>query len=1250
MRIRLFLGVAVLFVAAHLTLSAQTINGSISGTVLDPHGAVIPHAKITARNTDQTTTIVTTSDSAGDFVFPQLSPANYSLTVEAPGFRRFEQSNVVLNANTSISVGRLTLQVGTVTETVEVSATGAQLQTDTAERGTSLVGTQLQNLEVNGRSYLALLRLAPGVYTDRAFDLNTNEIGNIFANGSRGNQQNLTLNGVTNTDYGANGRMIVTVSLDSVQELKILTSNYEAEYGKNAGAQVSVVTKAGTQSFHGSGYYYYRDKGMNANTWTNNRNHIAKPLYHYNYGGYTIGGPIYIPGKFNTNKSKLFFFWSEEYQRQLTPRDQNGNTSFNLTVPTLLERNGDFSQSKNSSGQLFNLIHDPLSSQPCTSSNTAGCFQDGGVLGRIPANRLYAPGIALLKLFPLPNPNITSSNFNYVYQPSGTVPRHEQVLRLDYNLNPKWKLYGSFIHLAEDVVSINASASGYSLSPNFPITNTDFYHPGYLFNVNLATVVSSSMTNEAQIGVSHHPVTVLPHDPQALSASATGVTLPTVFTPLAGWIPDFTFNGSRISNSPQLRYSGAGGAYSPFYSKNAIIDLTDNFAWLRGAHLFKSGIYVERNRKDQTAFAPTEGVYNFGDSTNNPFDTGFGFANAAAGVFTQFTQANRSANGQYRYTNLEFYGQDTWKMKPRFTLVYGVRAVWNEPWFDKNNQPSTFFADKWDPTQAPTLFWPCVGSAGNTACVGKGNNAGPGGTSTNVAIDPATGKPYAKPSIVIGNIVPSSGNLTDGIFQAGNGVNRYLMQSQGILLGPRLGLTFDITGHGNMIFRAGAGRYFDRYQGNEIFNTITNPPSIFVPSYFNNFVQNLTSTTNFLGPSGLTVLDYRGHLPTVYRYSAGIQAKLPFALLLETSYVGAASRFLLGNRNLNPVPYGADFLSQNQDPTKSTSATTLLGSNAYSGNFLRPYPGYGGITLEQFGLNSNYNSLQITLDRRSTKGLFLGTSYTFSKCLDEGSNDGSGLRIDGLDRIANYGNCDFDVRQNLIFNYVYPIPSLSRFGFLDNRAGRGIFSGWQLSGTTQFRTGLPYTPSVGSITVCDPVKSVAPNCTDVNGKSTQLATVGLNSNITGTPDFGPRIVIVGDPKSGTSDNPYNRLNAGTFAAPSPGSIGIESRRNYLNTPGVNNFDMSLQKNVSLTERAHMEFRLDAFNVFNHTQFSGVNSTLNFNVFSTIVNGKITNYNPVPAPGSLAVNPVTGAINTGGFGAINGVRPARVLQTVVRFVF
>jgi hypothetical protein len=1205
MRVHRIVWVGILCLAAPLFAAAQTIQGSISGTVVDSQGAVVPQATVTAVNTDQTTSTSTTTDDAGNFVFAQLAPANYAVIVEAKGFKKLERRDVILNANTSISVGRLTLPVGGVEETVEVVAQGAHLQTETAERGYSLVGEQLKNIEVNGRSYLGLLRLVPGTYTDRQFDLNTNEIGNIYSNGSRGNQQNLTLNGVSNTDYGANGRMMVTVSLDSVQEVKVLTSNYEAQYGKNAGAQISVVTKAGTQELHGSGYTYYRDKGMNANSWINNRDGLQKPLYHYNYYGYTVGGPVYVPGLFNIAKDKLFFFWSEEYQRQQTPRDQNSNTLFRTTVPTALERQGDFSQSVNSSGQLFNLIRDPLSGQPCTASNTSGCFQDGGVLGRMPANRLYAPGIALLNLFPLPN-TAGANGYNYLYQPSGQVPRHEQVLRIDYNASPKLRLYGSWIHLPQDVVSINASASGYSLSPNFPITPVDFDHPGYLFNLNATSILTTHLTNEAQFGVSHHPVTVLPHNADALTKAVTGVNLPTVYGPLAGWIPDFTFGGSRISNSPQLRYNGAGGAYTPFYSKNTIFEAIDNLTYLQGKHLFKTGVYVHVNHKDQNAFAPTEGGYNWGDSSNNPLDTGFGFANATIGVYTQFTQASRPANGEYRYTNLEFYGQDTWKVNSRLTLIYGVRAAWFQPWFDKNLQTSTFVPSNWDPNQAPSLFWPGIVNGALVALVGS--PTGP------VAIDPATGRPYDRPQVLWGNIVPNSGNATDGILQAGHGVNRYMMQSPGLLFGPRLGVTYDITGRGNLIFRTGAGKYFDRYQGNEIFNTITNPPAIFVPSFFNGFAQNINSSAAFLGPSGLTVLDPRGRFPTYYKYSAGIQMTLPWAMILDAGYVGSLGRNLLGNRNLNAVPYGADFLPQNQDPTKvAANPNALLGSNASNANFLRPYPGYGSITLEEFANDSSYNALQVTLDRRFAKGLFLGVAYTWSKCLDEGSNDGASRRIDNLNHVANYGPCDFDIRHNLVFNYVYALPGASSFGRFNTRVTRAVFDGWQLSGTTQFRTGLPYSVSF-----------------NVPGYSGQ--------NYTGTPDFGPRVMVIGDPYGGTTSSPYNRLSPTAFAPASVGSIGIESGRNYLTGPGVNNWDLSLQKTVGVTSHAHMEFRVDAFNVFNHTQFSGVNNTISF---SSLTNPTVTN---------RAINPTTGAINKGGFGAVNGVRPPRILQLVARFVF
>ncbi|HEX2710814.1 MAG TPA: carboxypeptidase regulatory-like domain-containing protein, partial [Candidatus Acidoferrales bacterium] len=491
---------AIFLVAFSLPVAAQTTSGSITGTVLDPQGTVVPDATVTATNMDQNTAFTTTTDSAGTFTFPQLLPAQYKVTVEKEGFKKFEQRGLILLANSAVSLPPVRLEIGAVSQTVEVVARGEQLQAATAERGDTIVGKQLEDLEVKGRTYLGLLQLNPGVRTDRDYSTNTNELGNIFANGSRGNQQHLTVNGVTNTDYGANGRMIVTVSLEAVLEFKVLTGSYQAQYGFGSGAEILVVTKSGSRDFHGLGYWYFRDKALNANTWRNNRDGVAKPFFHQNYLGYQLGGPIYIPAKFNTNKDKLFFFWSDEYQRQLFPADGNGNSIFRINVPTALERQGDFSQSVDKNGCPLTFaksgcpappqILDPITRQP---------FQAGGVLGRIPQNKLYGPGIKLLNLFPLPN--ASGTGFNYVYQPSGSVPRHEQVLRLDYNPTDKWRFYATWINLAQDTVSINASPSGYQLAPNFPITPISFIHPGFMTTLSATRILSPRMVNEASFSV-----------------------------------------------------------------------------------------------------------------------------------------------------------------------------------------------------------------------------------------------------------------------------------------------------------------------------------------------------------------------------------------------------------------------------------------------------------------------------------------------------------------------------------------------------------------------------------------------------------------------------------------------------------------------------------------------------------------------------------------------------------------------------
>ncbi|MGA2269618.1 MAG: carboxypeptidase regulatory-like domain-containing protein [Bryobacteraceae bacterium] len=1177
---RSLIRLALVFAAALAMAFAQTTSGSLSGNVVDAQGASMVGASVTVKNMETNVAFSAKTDASGAFVIVDMPPARYSLTVEQAGFKKYQQVDIVVTNNTSVSVGHITLEVGQITQTVEVVAQGEQLQAESAEQATSIVGTQIENTQVNGRSFLALLTLVPGMYTDGDFSTANNQTGNIYSNGARGTTFNVSLNGASNIDTGSNTKMMATVSLDTVQEFRVMTSNFDAQYGKNSGAQIIVVTKGGSASFHGSGYWYFRDRGLNANSWINNRDSTAAaPLpragYHFSYEGYTIGGPVYIPHRFNTAKNKLFFFWSEEYQQQLIPE-----TLHKVTMPTALERQGDFSKSlTNNNSTTPVTIKDSLSN---------GAAFPGNV---IPQSRLYAPGLAVLNLYPLPNVS-GQVNYNYQSQVSSSEPRHEQHLKMDYNATAKWRFSGSLTNLPSDALTGVYCPSGYSLCPSFPLTPIQYKHPGYVLTLNATTTISPTMVNEALFDIAHHPVTVLPTDPNALTRATTGINLPTLYTPYEDWIPRISFNGTRIQNAPSL--DTGGGEWTPFKTYNSTIEWIDNFSKVFNKHLVKAGAFIHRNRKNQSAYAKTGGHYDFGDNSADPYDTNFGFANAAIGTFYSFTQANQYLVGQYRYTNAEFYVQDSWKAMPRLTVNYGVRAYYIQPYYDKGENTANFLPNLYDPKQAVRLYWPTLDASGNR-----------------VGIDRATGQTV--PATLIGLIVPGSGSFSDGVLQAGKGISPYLMKSPGILWAPRAGLAWDVTGSHNLVFRAGAGVYYDRYMGNDIFNMIINPPAILQSTIYNDLATNIAKSTQYLSPFSLSAIDYNGNIPTVVNYSAGIQAKLPSAIRLDAAYVGSISRHLMETINLNAVPYGGYFLPQNQDPTKvKSSPTAILGSNAYSANFLAPYQGYSTITEEGFGATANFNSMQVKVDRWFGKGLFLASAFTWSKCLGTAFGDGDSFRIDNLSRYALYAPCSFNIPLNLTFNYVYQLPGASHWGPLNNPATRAVFDGWQLSGLTTFRNGTPYTvgfsiPSYGS------------------------------QQLTGS-DQGARVVIVGDPLKGTSSDPYNRINPAVFLPPQVGSIGTESSKNYLVGPGVNEWQMAVQRNIRITEKAKLQLRVEGVrNVFNHTQFSGVNSTINF---AGINNPTITN----PAYSS------TGVLNKSGFGTINGVRSPRVLQLVARFTF
>src|SRR5579872_4266509 len=1047
------------------------------------------------------------------------------------------------------------MEVGTLAESIEVSAQATSLQTESVERSATINSRQIENIEVNGRNPLDMTRLIPGVVNTATFQVaGAGGIGNIQANGNRGSANQLMINGIGNLDTGSNGSQNVTVSLDSTSEFKVLTGMYQAEYGRNAGAQISVVTKSGSEQIHGSGYFYHRHDDLNANTWYNNARGLPRALYRYNDPGYTVGGPVLIPKLIK--KDKLFFFWSQEWQEQLVP-----NTPRNIMLPTALERKGDFSQSVNNNGK------------PLTIKNPATGLPFSGNM--IPANQLFAPGVALLNLFPLPNV-AGQIGYNYSSQISGSQPRREDLLRMDYNLSQKWRVFGHYINNAQPIVYPYGS---FVLGINVPVVPILYPNPGSSYAGGGTYIISPTMTNEVNMGMTHNSIDIIENG-KTLTRTASGIALPLLYPSAVqdDYVPGFNFGGTNLANSPV--FNSVGDA--PFHNYNTTIDISDNLTWLKGAHTIKAGMYLQRSRKNQSSFGNNNGFYNFGDTSQNPLDTGYGYANALLGVYQTFDQASSYVIGQYRYWNIEGFVQDTWKITPRLTLDYGLRWAWYQPQYDSSLQASTFVPSLWNPAKAPRLFQPQIVNGVRSA------------------VDPVSGQ--VLPAYAIGLEVPNSGDPFNGVCQAPDCANKYLQDNRGPQWGPRFGAAWDVTGKQNLVVRGGGGIYYDRFQGNRVFDMVRNPPEGLDPQLLYGNAQNINPNNILLAPLTLYAADPQGKLPTTYSYQVDIQSKLPWNMALSTAYVGSISRHLQDNRNINPVPYGADFLPQNQDPTLvAANPNALLGNNALGPNFLRPYRGYGQINLYESAATSNYNALQIALNKRATTGLFFGISYTYSKVLTTATSDTTFVRADSLTHAADYGPANFDRRQVFAGNYVYNLPTL-RSG---NAFTHAVTNGWQLSGVIQAYTGAPFTPAY----------SIAGGVNSQN----------ITGNVVANAQYeGARIGYVKgcDPYTHSSD-PWNRLNASCFFAPQPGSTGLESGVNWLNAPGLINFDLSLMKEFTVKERVRFQLRADAFNVFNHPNFTTLNTTVNF---SGSYPGNLTvANNPYNSSGVL--------VNQSGFGAV-----------------
>lgn len=1183
------------------TILGQTTSGSISGTVVDPQQATISNATVKITEEGKAFTLTVSTDDEGRFVFPIVSPGTYTISIEANGFKRQERKGVVLVANDKLTLGDLALEVGANTEVVNVTADATVIQAESGERSYAVQGEVVRNLGVKTRSFINLATLAPGVIANTS-DGQTNDIQNISVNGVRQNSNNIQIDGITAVDTGNNGASS-NIPLDSIGEFKLLTSTYQAEYGRSSGAQIIAVTRSGTEDFHGSFYYYRQHTGLNANSFSNNRQGLTRGISDQKQIGYSIGGPVYFPwfGEKGptlwSGKKKLFFFWNQEWAPRTTP-----NSARNVRVPTALERTGDFSQSLNSSGTKL-YIKDPLVSGTCTSANTAAnpgaCFIDGGVLMKIPTNRLSTLGLKILSIYPLPNFTPTGTqNYNYVTQISNTADNRNDTIRLDYNVNDNWRVNGRFLYNASTDTNPYTGLFGDSdmIAGNLGLWGLYRETPKYGLSLTTSGTLSSTMVVEFTYGFNKAKYRGM-SDP-AYTRTGLGLqSLPVLYSNavVEDILSSFTF-GSAVGSTPNYRTQRAPQDYS-YRTDNIAGSLSK--VW--GAHVTKIGTNIEWGTKNQTNRVDQNGVINFGESANNAFDTGNGFSNAAIGTFQEFRQATRGTTGIYQHLNVEPYIQDNWKITKRLTLDYGMRFEWLPPTRDKSGLASNFDLTKWSSSQTPRIYRPvCINGAATCSGVSL--------TSVYRAVDPAvlaSGVPLTTSNTLLGSfvgrIVPGSGNIANGLFVPDGA----LIKNQGIQLSPRFGFAYDLTGKQDFVIRGGFAVFFDRAQGNLVYDYNQNLPTTFTSSIFNGFLSDVTTNATSYGtPQSVKAIDPNAKTPTTNSYNIGIQYKLPFFdTVLDVSYVGSQSHHLPHTRALNETAFGSAFLAANQDPTKTL---TTNGANALPTDFYRPYLGFAGISYVEFSENSNYNSLQISANRRFSRGLLISANYTLSKAMGISSGDQTASRIDGKDYV-NYGRLGFDRRHNLSINWVYELPALVKNRFIGLAT-----NGWQFSGIYRFTTGAP--------------------------RQITCSVTGISSiNITGSSSGeANRCTLTGDLNS-TSQTQFEWFNRSVLVAPVVGSTGLESNRIDLqiSDPSINNFDLSLSKKFYFWEKVNIEARLDAFNALNHTQGAGFNAGGTFTALGS---------------SALIANNAASEANPTGFGGINSWRPNRTLQWMLRFSF
>jgi outer membrane receptor protein involved in Fe transport len=1143
-RVTLSCALLLMFAAGALAQTAQ-----ITGRITDQSGAVVPGAAVTVTNNATGINREAVSNDEGYFTLPLLNPGEYRIAVKKDGFKPLVQPSVTLQVN---QVARLdfTLETGAVTETVNITgSTTAALETETSSLGKVVDQQRIQNLPLLGRNPYSLVALVPGARPAAGLnDLPVDQISQSFVsiNGARGNQNEYLLDGAPNT-AAAQNQPVVFANPDAVQEFKVETNNFSAQYGRAGGGIFNIVTRSGTNEFHGTAYDYLRNDALNANTFFGNRAGRAKPPFRFNQFGATIGGPIDFPEKVfgpmkYSGKNRSFFFGSYE-----GVRFSQGGTYIG-TVPTLQQRNGDFSQTRNAAGNVI-PIYDPATTR--ANPNVAGQFLRDQFPGNvIPRNRFNPVFVKMLEFIPLPNAagNANTAAGNFVTSAANRISKDTFSVRLDHQLN-----------------------EGHRLSGRFNFDNTPISRPDYYGNI-------ASPTFGGQV----------------FKRRNFGLDYTATFSP--SLVGNFLFSFTRLENNrrpfsfgfditrlgfpaalkaqlipesfPTITVAGMGGSFSipnsgtaNLLGGNDLISFGDNTASWVGSltktlarHTLKFGGEARLLRPNYWQFP--DGAINFTFAQNftqgpNPTaaaaaSTGFGFATFMLGIGAG--NYNRAAS---LATQVKYYGgylQDDWKLTDKLTLNLGLRYEYESPRTERYNQLTNF-----DFNATPPLTAAGLNLKGALTFVG------------------VNGKPREQWNPDRNNFAPRFGfawNVAPKtVVRGGGGIFYAAMTGVGGASGA-----FGVSG-----FEA-ATTLVTSLNGVTPLNFLDNP----YPTGINQPTGSSLGAATLLGQN-IRFVDRNLRTSYSAQWNLNVQRELPGGLLLEAGYAGNRGLKLLQDRELNQLPDSAlglgDALRQTvPNPFAGQIRTGALAApNITRAQLLRPFPHFLSVVSANAAFaSSNYHAGIFSLQRRFSHGLTLNGSYTFSKLIDLATGAFAGETLSNVgfqnnnNLRADRSLSALDAPHRLVVNGLYALPFGEGRKFNPKGVAGAILNGWEASAIYTWQSGGP------------------------------LAFSSAN-NTTFAQGGGQRPNLVGNPALNDGERTLTRwFNTAAFAAPPAFTFGSAPRSlGSVRSDGISGIDFSVVKNTRLYENVRLQFRSEFFNLTNTARFAPPNTAFGSAAFGQV---------------------------------------------------